>query len=183
MHVKTICLGILADRPLSGYEIRKELEESFRHFFLAGFGSIYPALAELARDGLLTVESVEQAKRPDKKLYRITGAGRARLAHDLLAAEPRHRVRSEFLALVYFAHLLPPERVAEVLETMTLRIERTVEAELAALSDCSMTPGQRFALGYGRTVLAAALDYLRAQRPQLLRELATEAGRLPAAAE
>ena len=39
MNVKTLCLGVLSERDLSGYEIKKSFEESFRHFFLAGFGS------------------------------------------------------------------------------------------------------------------------------------------------
>ena len=62
MDTRTLCLGVLTERPMSGYEIKKHFEQAFRHFFMAGFGSIYPALAELARDGLVTVESVEQAK-------------------------------------------------------------------------------------------------------------------------
>jgi PadR family transcriptional regulator, regulatory protein AphA len=110
MDVKTLCLGVLAEHPMSGYEIKKLFERGFRHFFVAGYGSIYPALAELARAGLVTVESIEQDGRPDKKVYGITTAGREQLAADLSTAEPRHKVRSEFLALLYFAHLIPPSR-------------------------------------------------------------------------
>ena len=100
MDVKTLCLGVIAERPASGYEIKKLFDRAFRHFFAAGFGSIYPALAELAQAGLVTVESVDQERRPDKKVYRITAAGLDQLTTDLAAAEPRHKVRSEFLALL-----------------------------------------------------------------------------------
>jgi PadR family transcriptional regulator AphA len=178
MDVKTLCLGVLAERPMTGYEIKKLFETGFRHFFLAGFGSIYPALAELARYGLVTVESVEQDKRPDKKVYRITPAGRRALADELAATAPRHKVRSEFLALLYFAHLLPPERVAAVLEAMVAHWEHVLGEELqiaerlrAGGEFAELTPGMRFALGFGRTVVATALDYVKRQRPQLLREL------------
>ena len=34
-----------------------------------------------------------------------------------------------------------------------------------------LTPGEKFAMGYGRTVLNAALAYSRRHRDQLLREL------------
>ncbi|HEX8374825.1 MAG TPA: PadR family transcriptional regulator, partial [Geminicoccaceae bacterium] len=129
MDVKTLCLGVLTERPMSGYEIRKRFEEAFQHFFLAGFGSIYPALADLAADGLVTVESVEQEKRPDKKVYRITERGRRALIGDLMAAEPRHKIRSEFLALVYFAHLLPPARVEDVIDAMIREWETCLERD------------------------------------------------------
>ena len=48
MDVKTVCLGMLSDGEASGYDLKKQFESSFGHFFAAGFGSIYPALSSLA---------------------------------------------------------------------------------------------------------------------------------------
>lgn len=178
MDVKTLCLGVLAEQDRTGYEIKRTCEEVFRHFFVAGFGSIYPALAELQRRGLVTATSVEQKKRPAKKVYSITPAGREALARELAQTPPRHKVRSEFLALMYFAHLQTPERVDTVLEEMIARFEATLEDELAVFDAegaiSGLTPGQRFALGYGRTVVSAALAYCRRQRAQLARDLRDE---------
>jgi PadR family transcriptional regulator AphA len=189
MDVKTICLGLLGERPMSGYEIKKLFEDAFRHFFLAGFGSIYPALAELSREGLVTVESVEQEKRPDKKVYRITEAGRRALLQELMTTPPRHRVRSEFLVLITFAHLLPPGRVAAVLDEMVAEWRRTLEDELDAVARAaakaparSLTPGQRFALDYGRHMVRAAIDYVNRHKSTLLHEI-EQANAPPAAAE
>ena len=53
MDVKTVCLGMLTDGPASGYDMKKCFESSFGHFFPAGYGSIYPALATLARNGMV----------------------------------------------------------------------------------------------------------------------------------
>ncbi len=179
MDVKTLCLGVLTGQDLTGYDIKRTCEEVFRHFFVAGFGSIYPALAELQRDGLVTATSVEQKKRPAKKVYSITAAGRAALEDELVATTPRHKVRSEFLALMYFAHLMPPERVDAVLAEMIGNFETMLLEDLAifdgAAPPIDLTPGQRFALGYGRAVLAAALAYCKRQRPQLARRLKGEA--------
>jgi PadR family transcriptional regulator, regulatory protein AphA len=187
MDVKTLCLGLLAERPMTGYEIKKRFETGFRHFFPAGFGSIYPALAELAQAGLVTVESVEQDKRPDKKVHRVTETGHRVLVDELVATDPRHKVRSEFVALVYFAHLLPPERVTAVLDAMMRDWERVLLDDLAqadrpgADGACpELTPGMRFALEFGRTMVSTALDYVKQQKPQLLREL--EESSRPAAA-
>ena len=38
MDTRTLCLGVLTERAMSGYEIKKHFEEAFRHFFVAGFG-------------------------------------------------------------------------------------------------------------------------------------------------
>lgn len=178
MDVRTLCLGALTERAMSGYEIKRVFEQDYLHFFSAGFGSIYPALAELAAEGLVTVENVLQERRPDKKVYRLTEAGRQRFVARLVAAEPREKVRSDFLILIWFAHLLPPERVGEVLDMQVASWERLIIEEIDACErdDAAgvgppMTPGQRFAAGYGRAVLTAAIAYVRRQRPQLLREI------------
>ncbi len=112
MDVKTLCLGALTERDLTGYEIKQHFEEAYSHFFVAGYGSIYPALADLTRRGLVCCTSVPQEKRPDKKVYSLTQTGRDALIAELMATPPRHKVRSEFLVLMVFAHLLPPEKVA-----------------------------------------------------------------------
>jgi DNA-binding PadR family transcriptional regulator len=181
MDVKTLCLGVLSMGDRSGYDIKKTLEESFHHFFRAGYGSIYPALAELERGGYVAVREVAQEGRPAKKVYAITRAGRDALTCRLAGEEPRHVVRSEFLVLMYFAHLLPAERLSAVIDAMIVRFKDGLAADLDHYerTHAELTPGQRFALGYGRTVVAAALDYLERHRDGLERAVAVtdETGR------
>lgn len=193
MDVKTLCLGALTEGDMTGYEIKQRFEEAFNHFFGASFGSIYPALAELTRQGLVTCQSVEQDKRPDKKVYSLTAAGRRALVDELMGTPPRHKVRSEFLVLMYFADLLPAERVAWIIDQMEAQFEplvaecgRCLEHAAEPPDGRPVTPGMRFAAGYGHTVLGAALAYIRDNREILLRELAAEHGapqEAPAAAE
>jgi PadR family transcriptional regulator, regulatory protein AphA len=174
MDVKTLCLGVLTEGDKTGYEIKQCFEEAFSHFFGAGFGSIYPALAELSREGLVTCRSVEQDKRPDKKVYSLTAAGQRVLTEELVATAPRHKVRSEFLVLMYFAHLLPPERVAAIIDQMIAHWEPLV-AGIERCIESSPPPGMRFAAGYGRAVLGAALAYVREQKEGLVRDVAESA--------
>ena len=73
MNVRTLCLGILSLQEASGYEIKKDVEDGlFSHFIDASFGSIYPALTQLAAEGYVTVREEEQTGKPDKKVYAIT---------------------------------------------------------------------------------------------------------------
>jgi hypothetical protein len=75
---------------------------------------------------------------------------------------------------MYFAHLLPPAKVARIVEQMIAQWE-PLEAELDGYvrADCAeMTPGMRFAAGYGRAVVGAALAYARANKEQLVEAVA-----------
>lgn len=169
MDVKTLCLGVLTMGEASGYEIKKVFEDSFSHFYVAGFGSIYPALAELTRSGYVTCSDVEQAKRPAKKVYRLTDSGLQAFRQALLETYPNHKVRSDLLVLMVFAHLLPPERLEQVIE---LRLA-DVDAQLSQIDQCEgeyadAPPGAAFAAGFARTVLRAGRDYIDQHRSELL---------------
>ena len=107
---------------------------------------------------------MEQEGRPDKKVYSLTPAGERLLIDELLVTPPRHKVRSEFLVLMYFAHLLPPTRLAAIIDERIAQWELTVaEIEACATSDDAHTsPGMRFAGATGRAVIGAAVG-LRAR--------------------
>jgi DNA-binding PadR family transcriptional regulator len=68
-------LKLLAEGPRHGYEIIKALEERFEGLYTPSAGTVYPRLARLEADGLVT-RSDEEGER---KIYRITPAGRAEL--------------------------------------------------------------------------------------------------------
>ncbi|MCA8967387.1 MAG: PadR family transcriptional regulator [Planctomycetes bacterium] len=176
MDIRTLCLGVLSRGETTGYGIKKHFEQAFRHFFPAGFASVYPALAALERDGLATASDVPQDGRPDKRVYAITERGRASLHEALMAAPARHRVRSEFLACLYFADQLPRARLAALLDER----ERDIEALLAHIDrlldsdDCPAT--DRAVAECGRSTLQAQLDHLVGHREALL-ALAADHGR------
>ncbi len=177
MDVKTLCLCVLTERDHTGYEIKQHFEEAFSHFFVAGFGSIYPALAELTRRGLVDCTSVSQEKRPDKKVYSITSLGRKTLVDELMQTPPRHKVRSEFLALMYFAHLLPPEKVAEITADMIAQWDHVLSLiEPCTTDECeNLSPGLRFVAGYGQAVIGAARRYVDQNRNDLIDDVRKEA--------
>ena len=68
-------LGLLAKRPMSGYDIRRLLRSLGWLFGNPSFGTIYPALHALLEDGLVTVEVVPHPNRPARKIYTITENG------------------------------------------------------------------------------------------------------------
>ncbi|HEY3858944.1 MAG TPA: PadR family transcriptional regulator, partial [Gammaproteobacteria bacterium] len=58
MDVKDLCLGALTYGDATGYDLKKFFESTFSHCFLAGYGSIYPALAELTEEQLVVARTV-----------------------------------------------------------------------------------------------------------------------------
>jgi PadR family transcriptional regulator, regulatory protein AphA len=174
MDIKTLCLGILTMGEASGYEIKKVFEDAFSHFYVAGYGSIYPALAELTRDGLVTVNNIEQHKRPAKKVYSLTASGRDSFNQALSETYPTHRVRSDFLVLMVFAHLLDSVRLNQIIDTRVQDIERQIAEIESCVNEpdtCEAPPGGRFCAGFGLAVLNAAKQYIHENRTQLIHEL------------
>lgn len=176
MDVKTLCLGVLSRGDASGYEIKKVFEEAFSHFYVAGFGSIYPALAELTREGHVTCSDIEQEKRPAKKVYRLTASGLSAFRAALAQTYPSHKVRSDFMVLLVFAHLLEPAQLAGVLEQRLGDIENNLSHIDACLEQGNGVPsqGENFAAGFARAVLLAGKDYIELHRDGLLHALEKE---------
>ena len=172
MDVKTVCLGMLTDGEASGYDLKKEFESSFGHFFAAGYGSIYPALGALARDGLVECRCIPQEGKPVRKVYKITESGRRHLLKALEYPCPSHKVRSEFLATMCFAHLMTREQVETVLDNrvkeMTSYLELFNEFEMNSVED--WPPGARFVLGFGKTMMRTMREYIEENRDRLFED-------------
>ncbi len=166
MDVKTVCLGMLTDGTASGYDLNKTFESSFGHCFAAGYGSIYPALASLAECGCVSCEEIQQDGKPDRKVYRITDKGREQLLAELDNPAPSHKVRSEFLATMAFAHLMTPAQVQTVLNSRIRDADENLQFidEFESGFDHDAPAGVRFTLGFGRAMLHAMKDYVEENR-------------------
>jgi len=80
--LQLVVLALLERQPAHGYELIRTLEETSNGFYTPSPGVIYPALTFLEEIGHAAVE-------PDgnRKLYRITDAGRAHLDANRIAAQ------------------------------------------------------------------------------------------------
>jgi DNA-binding PadR family transcriptional regulator len=176
MDVKTVCLGMLTDGEASGYDLKKLFESSFGHFFPAGYGSIYPALSTLARNGLVEYELVPQDGKPDRKVYSITDKGREALMEGLANPNPSHKIRSEFLATLWFAHLMPDEQVNTVVENKLEELDEFLKLiEEFAAGDChGMGPGAQFVAGFGKHMASSFKQYIEKNRDLLATPVITD---------
>ncbi|WP_313546345.1 PadR family transcriptional regulator [Leifsonia aquatica] len=73
--VRAAVLSLLAEKPMHGYQIIREIEERSGGSWKPSAGSVYPTLQLLADEGLLTAEESN-----GRKTYALTEAGRAEAA-------------------------------------------------------------------------------------------------------
>lgn len=170
MDVRTICLGILTRGEATGYEIRKVFEDGgLQHFVEASFGSIYPALSRLTEEGLVSVREEPQDKRPDRKVYSITAAGRTAFIAALMKPLPEDRHRSPFVFAMLFSDLLPGSRVETLIDGYIAQGELKL-AQLKQKASEPLRAGERFANELGRTMYENMLDFLRTRRAEVERQ-------------
>lgn len=108
MDVQTILLGFLMFGSMTGYELKKFFEMSFSFFSGLSYGSIYPALKRMEKEGLITMELQVQDGTPNRKVYTITDSGRTAFVEGLKAPVEFERRKHPLLSRLFFFSFLPP---------------------------------------------------------------------------
>jgi PadR family transcriptional regulator, regulatory protein AphA len=126
-------LGLLGLKPMSGYDIKRAVDRTIRHFWAASYGQIYPELKRLEEAGWIAGKDADRGAR-SRRVYRITAAGRRELEGWLHGYETRIEMRDESLLRLFFADELPRD---EGLGLLAARREgyRMMLAYLRSLDD------------------------------------------------
>ncbi len=115
MSVKYALLGLLAEQPKYGHQLRQEFEEKTGDVWPLNVGQVYTTLQRLERDGL--VESDEVDSEGPQKRFRITVAGERELADWLMTPFDRTvPPRDELVIKVLVALDIPGVDVRNVLQ-------------------------------------------------------------------
>ncbi|WP_119728548.1 PadR family transcriptional regulator [Thermomonospora amylolytica] len=88
MSIPHILLGLLAERPKHGYELKREHDERLPGAKPVAYGQVYSTLQRLERDGLVAVAETVSDGGPERTVYRLTDEGRARIRAWLGEVEP-----------------------------------------------------------------------------------------------
>ncbi|MCL1802019.1 MAG: PadR family transcriptional regulator [Eubacteriaceae bacterium] len=120
-----VILGLLSHENMSGYDIKKRIENSLSLFWGASYGSIYPTLKELVNKGLAT-RADELDKGREKAVYSITDRGKKHLASWLEQPASRDEIRYESLLKVFFGSQAGTKQAIEHIQ----RLEANAKVEL-----------------------------------------------------
>jgi len=118
-------LGILKTLgPKSGYALKKTMAESTAYFWSESFGSLYPTLAQLEKEG--AIEPREKGARRSV-IYSITAKGSVELEKWLFLPAEESRPRSEMLLKLFFSTERPKEVTCEQLRAFRARAQEQVQ--------------------------------------------------------
>jgi len=131
-------------KPLSGYDLAKEFNNSVGFFWKTTHQQIYRELARLESEGMLTSEVIRQSERPDKKIYRITDYGRSHLVEWIAQPSVPTPIKEDMLVKMYVGFLVPREMLISELEQLReIHVERLSlyhEYEKKYFSDVTKLP-------------------------------------------
>jgi DNA-binding PadR family transcriptional regulator len=105
-------LGLLKERAMHGYELRKQLGQKLGFFWTVSFGSLYPTLKKLERRGVVEKFFPSDQTSRRKQVYRITAAGESHFLQ--LLGEGAHSTWEEDkfpLRVAFFRYLGPEARM------------------------------------------------------------------------
>lgn len=127
-------MAILSQGPMSGYDVRKALDDREMYYWRESSGNIYPMLRQLNNDGLLE-RTDAYTKKKKRVLYSLTDRGRKEL--DAWLAEPArlNRFRVELLMKLRFGTNLGLETLMNHLGDYKHRIQEQLEEVREIMAD------------------------------------------------
>ena len=166
-----VILGLLAERPLSGYQIKKIIDIRFQFFWSESFGQIFPALKSLTVQGLVEECPLEAPGGHAAKMYQITPAGKAALIDWLSQPVEKESLRLEILLKTYFSGYAAPEAMLahlsafEESHSRQLHILGLFQEELMRIPDEDENHGDILrVIDFGQKANRAYLDWCRETR-------------------
>ena len=115
-------LGLLKERSMHGYELRKQLGAMLGPFYQVSWGSLYPTLRRLAKAGAVEKAEATPDNKPKttgaltggrrKTVYNITGEGEAMFLQMLEETAAAVDAEHFTLKLAFFRYLAPEARLA-----------------------------------------------------------------------
>jgi DNA-binding PadR family transcriptional regulator len=122
-------LACLFERPMHPYEMATTLRERGKDQSIKlNYGSLYTVVEALQQHGLIVAQETErEGRRPERTVYRLTGAGRMELidwVSELLSRPAKEYTRFE--AGLSLAGVLPPEDIAALLDQRCFLLEMEI---------------------------------------------------------
>ena len=116
-------LGLLKERSMHGYQLSKRLTDTLGAFWKVSYGSLYPALKRLEREGAVEPVFDRDDVGRRKNVYRITAKGEALFAELLQEAAPESWEDNRFRVRLAFFRYLKPETRLRLLEKRRAYLE------------------------------------------------------------
>jgi PadR family transcriptional regulator, regulatory protein AphA len=169
MNYRYFVLGLLAQRPMSGYDIKCCFESFGWLIHGPSFGSLYPMLHSLLEEKHLTVEVIEGESGLSRKVYTITETGKHALEKWINESPETDKSLKTFLMHLMVADNLSRDALLTHLEQRRLQVAdyQTALKRVGEAEGGDGDLGERLALDYGRVLAAAETVWLERKLAQL----------------
>jgi DNA-binding PadR family transcriptional regulator len=127
MSIYHAILGMLSYKPLTGYDLKKIMQESSFMHWSGNNNQIYKALLELNDNGFVTNEVRHQDHSPSKKIYTITDDGLLELKKWLKSSPDTPEIKKTFLVQLAWANQLSNAEIEAILD----QYEQEIKGNLA----------------------------------------------------
>ena len=120
-YSSALVLGIIAEKPINPYEMKKMLEKiSIRKWLPIAVSSLYATIRTLAESGFIDCETAREGNMPEKKIYSINDMGRKSLRETLLGFLGSTELdnRKTHIAMLMICHLDKDEAIETVLRKL-----------------------------------------------------------------
>ncbi|MGV0070413.1 PadR family transcriptional regulator [Mycobacterium colombiense] len=97
MSLRDAVLAALLEGESSGYDLAKDFDASVANFWPATPQQLYRELDRLAEEGLIQARIVQQERRPNKRMFSLTRAGRDAIRQFTAKAPKPSVIRDELM--------------------------------------------------------------------------------------
>ncbi len=162
MSLRHLILGLLTQKPMSGYDIKHVLKSLDWLVGNPSFGSLYPALHAMLEDDLVSVEVIPQHDKPSRKVYTITDEGQEALQEWAKQPVSASVSLKTFVMRLILADNLPRANLIAHLQQRRAQVadNHSTLARTVEVLDTEQELKQRLALDYGLTLATAELAWL-----------------------
>jgi DNA-binding PadR family transcriptional regulator len=147
MALEHAILVSLAEKASTGYDLARRFDKSIGRFWTATHQQVYKVLARMEANGWIASTHVAQDRRPDKKVYDLTGTGRAELRTWIAQPAEPEAARSDLAVKIRGASYGDPTAVADEVRRHramhTERLEFYLTNEKREFPDPSVLHGHR----------------------------------------
>ncbi|MBN1934495.1 MAG: PadR family transcriptional regulator [Anaerolineae bacterium] len=157
-------LSLLAQQPMSGYDIKQFLQALGWMIGNPSFGAIYPALHSLSENNLASVQVESRADKPMRKVYTITQQGRETLrkwASQTASADASETPKSSVMQLFLVADFSEAGLVSH-LQKRRVRVAEhcSMLEQMVQNLGTQSNHGQCLAIEYGLAMANTELQWL-----------------------
>lgn len=125
--IDVVILGLLAHEDLTGYDIKKQIDGAISFFWKGSFGSIYPALGEMEKQGLVKRKKSDKSSGREKIVYQITKDGKETLKAWLNDEKAINDLKYETLLKMYFGGIQDRSVTIRNIEIFEQQVKENLE--------------------------------------------------------